>query len=85
MGYSDYDYGYNTGWGGMGMGTSTTHFRETDYEVGTLVCDVFSSKAKKLVWQGVGKGTVDADPKTNDESIPKAVAAIMAKYPLSAN
>lgn len=84
LGYYDYDYGYDVGWGGMGMGTSTTRFQETDYEVGTLVCDVFSSEAKKLVWQGIGKGTVDDNPQSNDKGIPKAVAAIMKEFPIAA-
>ena len=85
LGYYDYDYDYDVGWGGVGMGTSTTHFNERQYEVGTLVCDVFSSDSKKLIWQGVGEGTVDADPKSNDTGIPKAVAAIMAKFPVQPN
>ena len=84
MGYYDYDYDYDVGWGGMGMGTSTTRFQESDYEVGTLVCDVFSSETKKLIWQGIGKGTVDDNPQSNDKGIPKAVAAIMKSFPIAA-
>jgi len=80
LGYYDFDYGYDAGWG---VGHSTTHFNERDYEVGTLVCDVFDAQTKKLIWQGVGSGTVDENPKTNEKNIPKAVAAIMAKYPVS--
>ena len=85
MGYYDYDFDYGMGWGGMGMGmgTSTTHFSEHEYEVGTLVCDVFSLETKKLIWQGIGTGTVSQNPKTNEHGIPRAVAAIMAKYPVS--
>lgn len=83
LGYHDYDYDYGVGWGGgVGMGTTTTRFQESDYEVGTLVCDVFSSETKKLIWQGVGTGTVDANPQTSEKNIPKAVAAIMDKFPV---
>jgi hypothetical protein len=82
LGYYDYDYDYGVGWGGMDMGTSTTQFNERQYEVGTLVCDVFSSESKKMIWQGIGEGTVDADPKSNETGIPKVVAAIMAKFPV---
>ena len=83
LGYYDYDFDYGMGWGGMGMGTSTTHFSETEYEVGTLVCDVFSKETKKLIWQGIGTGTVSQNPKANEHGIPRAVASIMAKYPVS--
>jgi len=83
-GYYDYDFDYGMGWGGgMGMATSTTHFSETEYEVGTLVCDVFSSETKKLIWQAIGTSTVSDDPKANERGIPKAVSYIMKKYPVS--
>jgi hypothetical protein len=81
-GYYDYDFGYSPGFG-MGMGTSTTHFSESEYEVGTLVCDVFSSETKKLIWQGIGTGTVSDNPEANERGIPKAVAYIMKKYPVN--
>ncbi|WP_020533917.1 DUF4136 domain-containing protein [Flexithrix dorotheae] len=78
--YGYYGYGYGAwGWGG---GPSTTTYTESDYKVGTLVCDVFDSQEKKLVWQGVGQGTVNENPERRDKSIPNAVAQIMAKYPV---
>ena len=80
-GYDDYDYGGDWGWG---MGSSTTIYNETDYLQGTLVCDVFDAQAKSLIWQGVGTGVVDDDPQKNEKGIPKAVAAIMSKYPVAA-
>ena len=66
-------------WGG---GHSTTTYNEYDYEVGTLVCDVFDAGSKKLVWQGVGSGTVDDNPKSREKHIPKTVALIMNSYPI---
>jgi len=81
-GYRGYYYGSAWGWGG---GYASTTYSEYDYTVGTLVCDVFDAKDKKLIWQSVGTGTVDGDASTRDKSIPKAVAKIMSLYPVQAN
>ena len=72
-------YFYNYGWG---MGHSTTTYNETDYVVGTLVCDVFGSESKNLIWQAVGTKTVDDDPKSREENINRAVAKIMSLFPV---
>lgn len=74
-----YDYGPGYGWG---TGHSTTTFNESDYLVGTLAISVFDAQKKELIWESIGKETVDEDPKTNEEGIPKAVAAIMKEYPV---
>jgi len=74
-----YGYGPGYGWGG---GHSTTSIQEYDYQVGTLVCDVFEAKNEKLIWEGIGTKTVDEDPGTRDKNIPKAVKAIMSKFPV---
>lgn len=76
-------YGYGPGWG-WGGGFSTTSYHTYDYTVGTLICDVFDAKEQKLIWEGTGQKTVDSDPGTRDETIPKAVEAIMAQYPVPA-
>ncbi|MCG8309427.1 MAG: DUF4136 domain-containing protein [Cytophagales bacterium] len=72
--------GYGAGWG-WGMGYSTTTYHEYDYSVGTLVCDVFDSKTKKLIWQGVVSGEIDDNPKTRERNIPKVVKELMKRYP----
>jgi len=74
-----YGYGPGYGWGG---GHSTTSIQEYDYQVGTLVCDVFDAKDEKLIWEGIGTKTVDENPQTRDKNIPKAVKAIMSKFPI---
>ena len=77
--FGGYYYGYDWAWG---MGYSTTTYHDYDYEVGTLVCDVFDASTKKLVWQGVGSGTVDENPNTREKNIPKKIAQLMAEYPV---
>ncbi len=84
-GYSGYGYGgrygYGPGWG-YGNGMSSTTYSEYEYEVGTLVVSVFDTKKEVLIWTSVGKDTIEKDPKDRDKSIPKAVKAIMEKYPI---
>lgn len=77
-----YGYGPGWGWGSPMMGTSVTTVSDYNYTVGTLVCDVFEADAKKLIWEGVGSGTVDDNPSTRDKNIPKAIAKIMSQYPV---
>lgn len=64
------------------MGMSTTTFNTYDYTVGTLVVDVFDTKKKVLIWESAGQGTINENPANRDKSIPKAVAQIMAAYPV---
>ena len=79
-GYGGYFYGHPWGWG---RGFATTTYHQYDYIVGTLVCDVFDSNGKKLVWQGVGSGTVNDDPEVRQKNIPTAVNKIMALFPVT--
>lgn len=74
-----YGYGPGYGWGG---GHSTTSIQEYDYNVGTLVCDVFDKKDEKLIWEGIGTGEINDNPKNRDKNIPKTVQAIMSKFPV---
>ena len=74
-----YGYGPGYGWGG---GHSTTTIQEYDYNVGTLVCDVFDKKEEKLIWEGIGTGEINENPKNRDKNIPKTVQAIMSKFPV---
>lgn len=80
-GYYGGYYGYGPGYG-WGPSYSTTTVSEYDYQVGTLVCDVFDAESKTLIWEGIGTGTVDENPNNRDKNIPKAVKAIMAQYPV---
>lgn len=76
-------YGYGAGWG-WGMGYSSTSYNEYDYYVGTLVCDVFDSSTKKLIWQGVVTGEIDDNPKTREKNTPRVVKELMKRYPVAA-
>ena len=75
-----YGYGPGYGWGG---GYSTTTIDEYDYQVGTLVCDVFDAKKEVLVWEGIGTKTIAEDPAKREKTIPEAVQAIMSRFPVT--
>ncbi len=79
-GYGGY-YGYGPGYG-WDLGHSHTSFNEYDYTVGTLIVSVFDAKEEKLIWESVGKGTVDEDPKNAEEKVDKAIAQIMKDFPI---
>jgi len=81
--YGGYGYGYGyryPGWG-WGGGMSSTTYSDYDYTVGTLIIDVYDTKNKMLIWQGVGSGTVDDNPQTRERKIPFHIAYIFKKYP----
>jgi hypothetical protein len=74
-----YNYGPGYSWGG---GHSTTTYSEYDYVEGTLIVSVFDATKKELVWESVGKGTINEDPKKREEGIVKAAAEMMKQYPV---
>jgi len=84
--YGDYYggfYGSGPGWG-WGPTYSNTTVSNYEYTVGTLVIDVFDKANEQLIWESIGKGTVDDNPQTRDKNIPKAVAKIMKDFPVQA-
>ncbi len=81
-GYYGGYYGYGPGWG-WGPSYSSTTVTQHDYKVGTLVVDVFDKAEERLIWESIGKGTVDDSPQTREIETPKSVAKIMKDYPVS--
>ena len=73
--YSSFGYGY--GYGGGNYQYTITK--------GTLLIDVFDHRAKKLLWQGVGVGTVEEDEVRRHRNLPKVVQKIFWKYPVKKN
>lgn len=74
-----YGYGYRMG---PGMGTSTTTTKQRDYNVGTLIVDVFDAKEKKHIWHGVGTKTINENTSKREERIREGAAAIMEAFPV---
>ena len=88
--YTDYTggMGYGVGmpgWGygaGMGMGTATTSYNTYDYQEGTLVMDAHDETSKKLIWQGIYKGAIQAKANKREKTIPKNIGKLMNGFPI---
>jgi len=87
--YTNYTGGYGLArpWGygyGAGMvgGTANTTVNTYDYQEGTLVMDCYDESSKKLLFQGVYKGVVQAKAQKRDKTIPKNVKKLMKNYPV---
>ena len=81
-----YGVGMGRGWamgvGGVGMGSATTTYSENDYQVGTMVVDVYDGATKKLAWQGTSQKTINTNTKKRAKNIPKAIKKLMKQYPV---
>jgi hypothetical protein len=58
-----------------------------EYEEGTLFINVVDAKLEKIVWQGIGRGTLNEgniSPERREENINKAVNKIFGNYPVEA-
>ena len=63
----------------MGMGTATTQVR--NYDVGTLIVDLFDAKTQQAVWRGTASGTVSSSPDKNSAAIDAGLDKMFASYP----
>jgi hypothetical protein len=78
-----YYYGYPWAWyGPVGAPYYNTTVQKRDYIQGTVIIDVFDTKAKKLIWQGIGVGELEPHKHATESKINKGIAQIMYKYPL---
>lgn len=72
-------YGGFYGYGGFG-GMANTTVTPEDYNTGSIVIDVVSTKTNTLVWYGGGSGVLSENSKKSEENIDKNIAAIFEKY-----
>jgi hypothetical protein len=70
-------YGYR-GFGG-GMGTASTVVSE--YNVGTLVVDMFDAKTKNLVYRGTAQDEISDNPEKNAKKLEKASTKLFKNFP----
>lgn len=74
--------GFGGGWrwrgfGGLGEATTTT---ET-YKVGSLVVDMFDTKAKTLIWRGSASDTLSNNSEKNIKNLDKGVEKMFKHFP----
>ena len=64
-------------WGG-GMGSSTTTISE--YDVGTLVIDIWDAETKQMIWRGSATKTIPKKPEKQAKLIDAAVAKLAREW-----
>ncbi len=80
-GFSQPTWGWGMGYAG-GYGSSAgVPYRESAFYKGTLVCDAFDKKTKKLAWQGVISKALDNEKKRKG-AIEQIVARVMKDFPI---
>jgi hypothetical protein len=67
------------GWRWRGFGGATTTV--TNYQVGTLVLDMYDSKDKKLIWRGSATDTLSDKPEKNEDKLEKSVRKMLDHFP----
>jgi hypothetical protein len=71
-------WGWRRGWGG-GFGGST--MLVNDYEVGTLVVDIFDAKTKQGIWHGTASDALSDNAKSNAQATEHAVDKMFSNFP----
>jgi hypothetical protein len=71
-------YGYR-GWGAGGMGSATT--TESEYQVGTLVVDIFNAQTKQLVFRGAAQDEISDKAEKNIKKVEKATSKMFKDFP----
>jgi Domain of unknown function (DUF4136) len=84
--YTQWGYGpgmwpYYGGYYGVWAGAPYTYSTIDSYTEGTLILDFVDNSKKKLVFRGIGKGTVGNNPESNAKKVQEAVQKIVAKLP----
>jgi hypothetical protein len=79
-GYAGGTWPYRAGYYGVWVGAPTTYTTINSYTEGTLLLDFVDTTRQKLVFRGVGTGTVGS-VESNAEKIQEAVTKIVAKFP----
>lgn len=86
MATNTYDGTYGWAWG-YAPGFSTTQINVNEYTEGTLFINIVDTEMEKIVWQGIGRGTLNEaniSPERREENINKAVNKIFKNYPVAA-
>jgi len=87
--YTDWGYGYGGAWPygyghyGMWAGAPRTYTDVNQYTEGTMVLDAVDTRAKKLVFRGIGTAVVGG-PESNAGKIREAVKKMVAALPAGA-
>jgi len=73
---------FYTGFGGWrwgGFGDATTYVE--NYEVGTLILDIFDTSTKSLIWRSSVREVLSSKPEKNMKKLDKAVQKMFEHFP----
>lgn len=80
--YNNPGFGYYW-WGGWGPRYTTT--REINYQVGTLVLDMYDGQSKRLVWRGTATNTLDESSEKTIARLNAAIDKMLQHFPPQPN
>ena len=69
-------YGYR-GFGGTGTASTVVH----EYQVGTVVVDMFDAKNKQLIFRGIAEDEISDNPDRNKSRLEKAATKLFKNFP----
>jgi hypothetical protein len=80
-GYGPGVWPYYGGFYGPWYGAPVTYNTISSYTEGTLILDFVDTSNQRLVFRGIGRGTVSDNPNRNAERMTEAVEKIVARFP----
>jgi hypothetical protein len=80
--YQTFYDNFGPGWGWRGWGRPYEGRTQViDYQVGTLVVDLYDNNSKQLIWRGTASNTLSSKPEKNEKKLEKAVDKMFDKFP----
>jgi hypothetical protein len=76
-----YDTFYDNGWGGWRWRWARPTFVVNEFEVGTIVVDLFDNQSKTAVWHAYASRVLHEDPEKDADQADRAVQRIFDQYP----
>jgi len=76
-----YDTFYDNTWRGWRWRWAQPTVVVDEFQVGTLIVDVFDNRAKTAVWHGYASGVLSDEPSKNAEKADDAVKKLISEYP----
>lgn len=68
-------------WGFPGYPAYRTRTRVVNYQVGTLVLDMYNGRTKDLVWRGIASNGISSHPEENIGRLNQAVDKLLKNFP----
>jgi hypothetical protein len=76
-----YDTFYDSGWGGWRWRWARPTVVVNEFDVGTIVVDVFDNRTKTAVWHGYASRVLHDDPEKDADQTDRAVRRIFDEFP----